>query len=184
MPDIVTFDPVNLIIEEISQSPAPETELDVIEIYSEWKAWLVADSTRLKFLPAFSLFGGDPTTAGQTAPTFFFLENGWRFRPANYSHQVTLNGNLYVEGGGRIDVPTVGGFQVNVRQNFTVLQIDATSTTDPNIAAILAMVTELWARMGLDESNPVTFTDTGISFGGVNINITGPQYNKTVQRQP
>lgn len=184
MADIVTFDPLELLIEEIDQGAA-ETELDVVEIYSEWKDWLLASAgSRLAYPQAFSVIGGDPTDGGQSAPSFFFLENGWRFRPANYSHQVTLVGNLYVRGGGRIDVPTVGGFQVNVRQSFTILQVDVSGTAavDPDTTLILARVTEIWQRMGLDVANPLQVTNTSIQVGAISIAITGPDNAKTVQR--
>lgn len=184
MPAIVTFDPINLIVEEIDQG-LEETELDMVEIYSEWKNWILADAgDRLGYPQAFSVLGGDPTDGGQSAPSFFFLENGWRFRPANYSHQVTIVGNVYVRGGGRVDVPTIGGHQVNVRQSFTILQVDVagTAVVDPNTAIILARVTEIWQRMGLDDANPMQVTPSSITVGEINIAVSGPANDKTVQR--
>lgn len=84
--------------------------LDVVGIYSEWKQWVLAGNAN--FLQAFSVIGGDPIEGNISLGSTFFLENGWRLRPAELSHQLTIEGNLYVREGGNPFVPTLGSFNV------------------------------------------------------------------------
>lgn len=112
MPDVVTFDGPNKIIQEISASG--DNALDIVEIYSEWKDW-VRTGDNSKFLPAFTVVGGDPISSTQNLGSTFFLENGWRIRPAELNHRFELVGNLYTrEEGGDPVVDTVGTFRVTV----------------------------------------------------------------------
>lgn len=116
MAQVASFDPLTLRIVELSVSG--DTSLDWIEIYSEWKDWLLDDPiTRGGYPPAFRVVGGEARGGG--APrlgTTFFLCNGWKFRPAEYSHHVTLNGNIVTDpAGARVWVPTLGAFTVGVQ---------------------------------------------------------------------
>lgn len=112
MANIVTFDPINLIIGEIDTAQAVN-ELNALEIYSEWKDWLLADPSRLGSPQAFTPIGGDPITVGDALGITYFLENGWRIRPAEYTHKLTIKGNLLSREGDSIFVPTVGAFNVH-----------------------------------------------------------------------
>ena len=68
------------------------TSVDVQDMYSRWKDWtMVSDNS--KFSQAFRTFGGDPTIAGQFAPRYFFLTNGWRVE-VNHD-EVDFGVNLY-----------------------------------------------------------------------------------------
>lgn len=70
------------------------TSVDVQDMYSRWKDWiLTADNS--KFPQALRTFGGDPTIAGQYAPRYFFLTNGWRVE-VNYD-EVDFGVNLYTD---------------------------------------------------------------------------------------
>lgn len=114
MPAIVTFDPVNLLIIEINGGSPSVNELNAVEIYSEWKQALLDDPSRLGWPQAFSEVGGDPRTLTQNLGTTFFLENGWRIRPAEYSHKLAVNGNLFTrEPGQSIFVATAGAYNVH-----------------------------------------------------------------------
>lgn len=84
------------------------------EIYSRWVDWLsVSDNS--KFLPAFRSVGGDDLGDGISIPAYFFLQNGWRVRPMEATHTLTVTGNLFVDGGGDPIVPTIGNFNVLIR---------------------------------------------------------------------
>jgi hypothetical protein len=67
---------------------------------------------------------------------------GWRVRPMESSHNLTITGNLFVEGGGVPVVATLGTYQVNV--NYTVpVQAQGISTsgsTGPTAAEIAAAI--------------------------------------------
>ena len=73
----LTFDGDNLVI--TFQSGV--TEVDVREdLYEDWKDWLLADPSRLKYPRAIRPLGGDPLTSVINAGSYFFLNNsdGWR----------------------------------------------------------------------------------------------------------
>jgi hypothetical protein len=65
---------------------------------------------------------------GLLIPPYYFLLNGWRVRPMESDHDLTITGNLFVDGGGIPVVRTLGAFQVNV--NYTVpVQAQGISTS-------------------------------------------------------
>lgn len=103
----------------------PESRLFILDsayvtaqaIYSAWVDW-VALSDNCKYLPAFVSVGGDSLGGGKYIPPYYFLVNNWRVRPMEADHDLVIDGNLIVSGGGVPVVRTVGQFQVNV--NYTV----------------------------------------------------------------
>lgn len=126
MADVVTFDGTNKIITEISASG--DNTLDVVEIYSEWKDWVRAGNAN--FEQAFTPVGGDEVTATLNLGTTFFLENGWRIRPSEEDHKLTLLGNLYTrEAGESVAVATIGAYTVVVEVQ-TSLQVQALAIED------------------------------------------------------
>ena len=87
-------------------------------IWSAWVKWLACDTDNGRWLPAFRQVGGDDLGGGLSIPPYIFLLNGWRVRPMESSHNLTITGNLFVDGGGVPVVATLGTYQVNV--NYTV----------------------------------------------------------------
>ena len=69
-----------------------------------WTAWVDWHPDNTAWPLAFSLVGGIPLGGGLFIPPYFFLLNGWRVRPMEASHNLTITGNLFVDGGG---VPVV-----------------------------------------------------------------------------
>lgn len=131
----ITIDPANkrLILDSASVTAQA--------IYAAWVDW-VALSDNEKYLPAFSSAGGDDLGSGLFIPAYYFLENGWKVRPMESNHNLTITGNLFVRGGGVPVVSTLGTFQVNV--NYTVpVQAQAVSTSGgsgPTAAEIAAAI--------------------------------------------
>jgi len=131
MADIVNFLTPALgpnIIEEISTGS--DNTLDVLEIFSEWKAWLLADAgARLGFPQAFSVIGGEPKTPTLDLGQAFFLHIEWKIRPAEHDHRLTLVGDLNVLGGvGNLTVPTLGEFTVLVEAQTSTLITNLSGT--------------------------------------------------------
>ena len=110
-------------------------------VYVAWVDW-VATSDNAKYLPAFSAVGGDALGGGLFIPPYYFLRNGWRVRPMESNHNLTITGNLFVDGGGVPVVSTLGTYQVNV--NYTVpVQAQGISTsgsTGPTAGEIASAV--------------------------------------------
>jgi hypothetical protein len=114
VPDVVTFDPTTQRIIPIDPGGGVDISLDVAEIYSEWKVWAKATDD-FKSPPAFRDTGGDPTKPGQFKAGSFFLLNGWRIRPNERDHRLTLVGDLYTDPAGNSPiVPTLGGYTIAV----------------------------------------------------------------------
>lgn len=150
MPDIVTFDGANKLIIEIANGA--ENVLDLVEIYSEWKDWVRAGNAYWPL--AFSQVGGDPITDTQNLGSTFFLENGWRIRPAELNHKVTVVGNLYTrEPGQSVFVPTVGAFTVNTETRVSSLVDSSVSRLD---------LTQLLQAVYIDTVSGVPGTSVGI----------------------
>jgi len=152
MANIVTFDGTTKIITEISV--AGDNVLDVLEVYSEWKEW-VKLSDNMKFLQAFTPVGGDPISDVQDLGITYFLENGWRIRPAELSHKLTLIGNIFTrESGQSVFIPTIGAFTVNTETRVSNL-------TDSSVARL--DLTQLLQAVYIDTINGTS--GTGLSIG-------------------
>ena len=90
--------------------------------------WLAADSNNAKWGLAMTQIGGDDLGSGLYVPIYVFLQNGWRVRPMESSHQLTITGNLFVAEGGSPLVNTLGSY--NVIAQYTVpVQAQAMSTS-------------------------------------------------------
>ena len=100
--------------------------ISATEIYSRWVDW-AAQGDNLKYGMVLRQVGGDDLGGGLAIPPYYFLQGGWRVRPMEASHQLSLLGNLFVEGGGSPVVNTLGQFNVLVQYTVPV-QAQAFST--------------------------------------------------------
>ena len=103
----VTFDGPNKRIIATSGT----TTLDVRDVYSRWKEW-VQSGDNAKWAQAFRVAGGDPIGGGNYVSSYFFLLNGWRIRPQEANHTLTVSGSVVVDGGGDAFVATLGSYRV------------------------------------------------------------------------
>ncbi len=110
------------------------TEVDMQQLYSDWKEWKTLDDNS-KYYPAFDLsVGGNPLTPEIDLGDYYFLRTdlGWRIRPYEGDHELTVNGNLYASDVNfPIFSPTLGSFQVLVKQQLSSL---TQTVTDSGIA--------------------------------------------------
>lgn len=131
----ITFDPATkrIILDSAS--------VTATEIFSRWEDW-AATSDNLKYGMVIRQVGSDDLGGGLSIPPYFFLQGDWRVRPMEASHNLTITGNLFVEGGGVPVVATLGTYQVNI--NYTVpvqAQGIATSgSTGPSASEIAAAI--------------------------------------------
>jgi hypothetical protein len=103
--------------------------LSVRDIYSRWVDWWMT-SDNSKYEQAFSTTGGDDidVSAGTKIPIYAFLLNGWRIRPQEANHTLSVtDGILLVSGGGDPFVDTVGSYRVNTRYSQPVQAISFTT---------------------------------------------------------
>ena len=131
---MIQFDPITKRI--ILDSSA----VTATELYSRSCDWL-ALSDNAKYGAIFRQVGSDDLGSGLSIPPYFFLQGAWRVRPMESSHNLTITGNLFVEGGGVPVVQTLGAYQINV--NYTVpVQAQGISTSGGSLTAaeILAVL--------------------------------------------
>lgn len=201
----ITFDSSNkrIILDSAS--------VTAVELYSRWCDW-VALGDNSKYLPAFRSVGGDDLGGGISIPPYMFLTNGWRVRPMEANHTLTITGNLFVDGGGDPIVPTLGSFNVLVKSVVPVQAqaVNTTGSTGPTAADIATavrteltpelthamslqnglsgsqatMLLELYKIMGLDPAAPLVVTQNSRTAGDVIQSITGDNTSSnTVTRQ-
>lgn len=165
--------------------------VSVRDLWSRWVDWfLTADNS--KFLPAFKNVGGDTidSASGTSIPIYSFLENGWKIRPQESNHTLSVgDGILLVNGGGDPFLNTLGAYTVRINYQQPVQAI-AFSTSggstltkesireemDNNSVKLAAMnrrIDELHKVGGLDKLNPTTVTTSEITVGGIMIDISG-----------
>ena len=115
------------------------------ELYSRSADWL-ALSDNAKYGAVFRQVGGDDLGGGLSIPPYFFLQGAWRVRPMEANHDLTITGNLFVEGGGVPVVRTIGTYQVNVNYTVPVAAqgISASRGCAPTVEQISAAV---WQRI-------------------------------------
>lgn len=135
----IAFDPANRrIILDSAGVTAPE-------LWSRWSDWVTLGDNA-KYLPAFRQAGGDDLGGGLSIPAYMFLLNGWRVRPMESNHNLTINGNLFVDGGGVPVVQTLGTFNVSVQYTVAV-QAQAIATTAAAAVSANDIAAAVWAHL-------------------------------------
>lgn len=133
----ITFDTVrkHIVLDSAAHSAA--------EIWSRWVDWH-ADNSQWPL--AFMLVGGIALGGGLFIPPYFFLQGAWRVRPMEADHDLTITGNLFVDGGGVPVVRTLGSWQVNV--NYTVpVQAQGIATSGSSGPTAAQIAAELLAAL-------------------------------------
>ena len=104
-----TFDGINLFI----TLDSGVTNLDWIDIYSDWKDWLLSSPLNRGYPPAFRTTGGDSLNALLNSGSYWFLMNdyGWRMRPPEEDITIYVSGNLAPNDADLpVFVSTIGGY--------------------------------------------------------------------------
>ena len=124
------------------------------ELYSRSCDWL-ALSDNAKYGSVFRVAGSDDLGSGLSIPPYFFLQGLWRVRPMESNHNLTITGNLFVEGGGIPVVNTLGGYQVNV--NYTVpVQAQGISTSGSSVGISDSDISKIAERVWAKQTNDMT----------------------------
>ena len=158
------------------------TELDVqIDLYSDWKEWL-KESDNSKYLIAMRTVGGDPTTGTKSVAPYFFLMNGWKIRPYEGDHTLTITGNLFVDEpetyGYNLTIPTIGDYTVTVMLSTTSDAISTGALTDVGVESNLTVKGALRVILAALAGN-ATIQNNIFSFKGVNTDKTRIEGSKT-----
>lgn len=105
------------------------TSFDAKDLYSRWKDWMIL-TDNAKYEQAMQAVGGEPTSATNFVPSFYFMINGWKIRPSEADQTLTVTGNLANEGGiGSPFVSTLGSFNVLIEKNTSDSQTVSTGSS-------------------------------------------------------
>jgi len=170
------------------------TEIDAqVDLYSDWKEW-VMEGTNAKYAVAFRSAGGDPLGGSVYAGAYYFLQNqttdgtqGWRIRPYEGNHTLTITGNIYPEDVTKdLFVPTLGSYQVEIitnKSSLTQVVVSGSGVTaqdkldiagavwDEMLAshntsgAAARALLEIYRLFGLDPTKPLVVTTTSREAG-------------------
>jgi len=95
---------------------AGTTAVSVRDLWSRWVDWFLTGDNG-KYLPAFNYVGGDDIDpiSGTIIPIYAFLMNGWKLKPQEANHTLTIiDGVLLVNGGGDPFNNTNGSYVVRI----------------------------------------------------------------------
>lgn len=114
------------------------TSFDVkIDLYSDAKEHWIAGGVAFGFDFPVRTIGGDPVGGGVFAGDLYFLRDGWKIRPDEADHTLSITGNLFLDAGeaGGLFVPTLGDFTVlvNMRNSNLVLVAETAGTVHSGI---------------------------------------------------
>jgi len=133
---------------------AGTTSVSVRDLWSRWVDWFLT-SDNSKYLPAFQFVGGDDIDAGAGTkiPIYAFLMNGWKLKPQEANHTLTIgDGVLLVNGGGDPFNNTSGAYVVRVNYQQPVQAISF-STGGGLAPTAEAVADEVMTRGILTEDN-------------------------------
>lgn len=100
---------------------AGTTDVSIVDLWSRWVDWCAA-SGNSAFLKAIRFVGGDAISATKKLGVTFFLVNGWRIRPQEASHRLTIAGNLYTDPAGSSPfIATLGNYNVTIEMSVSNL---------------------------------------------------------------
>lgn len=123
------------------------TAVDLADLFSRWKDWLLSGNA--KYIRTFDTVGGEPIdpSAGTLVPLYLFLQNGWKIRPQEANHTLTITGGtLLVAGGGDPFVDTLGNYRVRIRYQQPV-QAFGYSTTGVSGPTADDTATAVWVKV-------------------------------------
>jgi hypothetical protein len=156
------------------------------DLYSDAKEdWVASDSLMGFEFPMRSV-AGDPRADGSIIEPFYFLRDGWKIRPDEIDHTLTVTGNLDLDAGegGGVFVPTLGGYTVMVVVNATnrgtinPVEIPAEGLT----AEQHTWLQELYDLTGLRLGMPLVVSKTSRQAGAISQTISEVSQTVTVER--
>jgi len=121
------------------------TEIDVqIDLYSDSKEDWLANLSLARYIFPFLTVGGEPLSATQFITGKYFLSSGWRIKPFEGDHELTITGDLFSASSpaSPLVVATSGNFTVTVLFDRGVESITTIVTTSGTGDTDLGMVVD------------------------------------------
>src|SRR3989304_2177958 len=109
------------------------TEFDVvIDLYSDAKEDWLSDSLLNKFNFPLLAIGGQAIGGGQVISPYIMLRYGWKIRPHEGDHTLTVAGNLITDDETTPFVPVLGDYQVIIKN---IVSSNSLTSSGANISA-------------------------------------------------
>jgi len=117
--------------------------IDLADLWTAWKDWVRLGNAGCA--RALDYVGGEPIdeATGKMVPLYLFLLNGWKIRPYEGDHTLSVvGGTLIGSGGGDPFVSTLGDYTVRIRYEQPVQAIgySTTGSGGPSAESIAAAV--------------------------------------------
>ncbi len=103
-----------------------------------------------KYPVAISSIGGEPLGGGQLVGSTYFLENGWRIKPWEGSHNLSVVGNIYTrEEGDTPFVNTDGYWKINITTKVSsiVSTVQVSTSNTGSIPTADEIATAVWNKI-------------------------------------
>lgn len=130
------------------------TSFSTTDMYSRWKDW-VKLSDNSKFLQAMRPVGGEPIGSGQSISPYIIMLNGWKVKPQEANHVLTVLGNIITDDESSPFTATDGNFNVSIRNIVTSNSL--TVSTSGNSYSLEQIAQAVWDRSLDNHNTPDTF---------------------------
>jgi hypothetical protein len=125
------------------------------DLYSAWKEWVLEEDNS-KYKMAFKIVGGNSLPTGQLGLTYFLLD-GWKIRPYEGDHRLTIKGNIYRHDGSDPIEDTIGDFKVTVSMTVSNL-IDIVNSSGSSVGGEVDVQLDPEVLDGLSSQEEWTIT--------------------------
>lgn len=157
------------------------TSLDIRkDAYSRWKDWVLTDDNA-KYLQAFSTLGGDEIATGEFVGDFYFLENGWKIKPQEASHVLSVVGNIFSRDGSNPYNSTTGTYNVTIKTKYAALTNQIVSAGAEIGIDVAAVADAVWDESTAAHTDAGTMGAAVQTEGGGSGGLTDDQDNKLKQ---
>lgn len=151
----ISFDGVT----KIATLSSGTVTLDIKDLWSRWVDWSGV-GTNSMWPPAMSQVGGNTIDAasGTSIPPYIYLINGWRIKPQEANHTLSVtNGVLLVDGGGDPFVNTDGSFIIRINYSQPVQAITVTTNIGGGVGTVSEVRDAVWGADMSSYTTPNTF---------------------------
>lgn len=105
------------------------TDFDVVvDLYSDAKEDWLTNATLNKFKFPLIAIGGQSIGGGKYISPYIMLRYGWKIRPQEADHTLTVAGNLITDDEGSPFVSVLGNYQVEIKSIVSANSLTASGT--------------------------------------------------------
>lgn len=165
-----TFDLDNLLVifDKVAPDGNGKVAIDTqVDIYSDAKEVWQSSALYPGFEFPFTTIGGNDLGGGLAAGDYYFLRTdlGWRLRPYEADHELTVTGNLYpIDANDPLVVPTSTAYTVPVIFERSQLTQTVTPTTSVVVSAVVSATVDTGSIASAVWSDQ---SQTGETYGSV-----------------